>query len=92
VDTHGDQGGHVLAAPDAAEVPFGFEHSGGNPSFLHRSVFQLFTLPMVVRATEIIDSMQLVLVKVVASRPFTPRRRAVNISSSPSNRLAAASG
>ena len=60
--------------------------------FFMEPSFQRFTRPMTVRATEIIDSMQLVLVSVSASRPPTPRRRTVNMSSRPSSRLAAASG
>jgi hypothetical protein len=39
---------------------------------LHR-----LTLPITLRATEIIDSMQLVLVRVFANRPDTPRWRTV---------------
>jgi len=54
--------------------------------------FQRVTRPVVRRATEIIDSMQLVLVSVLAKVPVMPRRRTVNMSSSPSRRLAAASG
>ena len=53
---------------------------------------QCFTLCMVVRATEIIDSMALVQVNISASEPPMPRRRTANMSSRPSSKLAAASG
>jgi hypothetical protein len=47
---------------------------------------------MVVRATEIIDSIQFLVVRLCARHSETPRRRTVNMPSSPSRRLAAASG
>ena len=54
--------------------------------------FHFVTLPVVRRVMEIIDSMQLVLVRVLASAPLTPMRLTVNMSSRPSRKLAAASG
>jgi hypothetical protein len=38
---------------------------------------------MVVRATEIIDSIQFLVVRLCARHPETPRRRTVNMSSRP---------
>ena len=54
--------------------------------------FHLVTRLVVRLAIEIIDSMQLVVVSVLANVPPTPRRRTVNMSSSPSRNEAAASG
>ena len=49
---------------------------------------QCFTLRMMVRAIQIIDSTALVQVSISVNLPPTPRRRKVNISSRPCNRLA----
>ena len=66
------------------------------PAAAHRLTIvpscERFTLRVVVRPTEIIDSIGFVLVSVRARRSETPRQRTVNISSSPSRKLAAASG
>ena len=63
---------------------------------VHRSTIcpsrQRVTLRLVVRAMEIIDSTGFEVVSVLARRPSMPRRATVNISSSPSSRLAAAPG
>ena len=66
------------------------------PAAVQRSTIcpsrQRVTLRLVFRAMEIIDSMGLLVVRVLARRPSMPRRATVNISSSPSSRLAAAPG
>jgi hypothetical protein len=61
------------------------------PRLFHRPVFRVFALLAVSRATEIIGSIQLVVVKVVAGRRRR-KRRTLNISSSHPSRLAGASG
>src|ERR1700741_1019760 len=66
------------------------------PAAVQRSTIcpsrQRVTLRLVALATEIIDSTGLDVVSVLARRPSMPRRATVNISSSPSRRLAAALG
>jgi hypothetical protein len=88
-----DQLGHALVPPHSSEGTFGFEHAGGDPArFFMEPSFHLVTRPVVRLAIEIIDSMQLVEVSVSARVPPTPRRRTVNMLSSPSRNDAAASG
>src|SRR6185295_4938938 len=66
------------------------------PAAVQRSTIcpsrQRVTLRLVALAMEIIDSTGLDVVSVLARRPSMPRRATVNISSSPSRRLAAALG
>src|ERR1700739_3165595 len=66
------------------------------PAAVQRSTIwpsrQRVTLRLVVRAIEIIDSMGLLVVRVLARRPSMPSRATVNISSSPSRSDAAALG
>ena len=87
-----DQLGHLLVSLDAAEGSFGVEHARGGPAQHHLAVAPRVTLRLVVRAMEIIDSMGLLVVRVLARRPSMPRRATVNISSSPSRSDAAALG
>jgi hypothetical protein len=70
----------------ALSMPAAFQRSTICPSR------QRVTLRLVERAIEIIDSTGFEVVSVLASRPSMPRRATVNISSSPSSRLAAAAG
>src|SRR6478752_5358719 len=66
------------------------------PAAVQRSTIwpsrQRVTFRLVVRAMEIIDSMGLLVVRVLARRPSMPSRATVNISSSPSRSDAAALG
>ena len=62
-----DEGRHVPVALDPSEGPLGFEHPGGDPALFIEPSRQRVTRPVVRRATEIIDSMQLVLVRFLAS-------------------------
>ncbi len=87
-----DELGHLLVALDAAEGPFGVEHVRGVQRSTNCPSRQRVTLRLVVRAIEIIDSIGLEVVRVLASRPLIPSLLTVNISSSPSRSDAAALG
>ena len=63
----GDEGAHVGVAFDAAEGSLGFEHPGGDPSFLHRAVTPVLDPAGGVLMIEIIDSTQFVFVTCAAA-------------------------
>ena len=87
-----DELGHLLVALDAAEGSFGVEHARGGPAQHHLPVAPAGDVSVGGRAIEIIDSMGLLVVRVLARRPSMPSRVTVNISSSPSRSDAAALG
>jgi hypothetical protein len=87
-----DERRHLPVALEPAEAAFRVEHPGRTPAFDHLAVAPPLHVLVVSRAIEIMLSMQFVFVRLAASRPPTPSRRPVNLSSRPSRRLAAPSG
>jgi hypothetical protein len=83
-----DQHGHAFVPTHSSGMSAGLQACRRPSSFVESSSY-LVTRPVVRSAIEIIDSMQLLVGCVVASVLPTPRRRTVNMSSSPSRNEAA---
>jgi hypothetical protein len=88
----GDEHRHLPTALQPANDRSASSMPAATQRFFIRPSRQRLTLPIVVRATEIIDSMALVVVRLRARRPSMPRRRTVNMSVRPSRSEPAASG
>lgn len=81
-------------ASDPPERLLGFDEAGCTPAPAHVVLVmrRRLSLRLVVRVIEIIDSITFVHTSTRARVPPMPNRRTVNMSSSPSRRLPAASG